>query len=337
MKNIFILVLIIVGLGIIGWYLPKSPVDQSGIEFDVNGRAKVTEGETDIWQFYENKNAGFSLKYPHNVVWEGEEGNLSLKVEVTKIDDLGYPGFDKINVLKDIQFLKTGQLTENSGQSWGLPLSEKIKKLGKLNGQEMMVLSRFEVCDVTFERKLLFYYDDYQVVITLKEIKSNIVDNLPQYFELNEENCGNEIVWNFDKQDQFYKDLVAGKSFFTAQEWFDTFDKIVETIEIFEKEIGQNYLQLIQGVWTSLDDENSVIEFKDGVKKDFYLGEEMSSDEFGFYESLPVTNVSEKKESGKYLVVKVTDGVLEYEVAELTDKTLNLIYLPRGNLLRYKK
>ncbi len=337
MKNIFIIVVVIGVLGAIGWFLPKSSVDPYETEFNASGRAKAIEGETDLWQFYEDEDAGFSLKYPHNVVLSSEEGNLFLDIKVIKIDDLDYPGFDKVDVLKDVQSLKNKKLPENSGQYWELPISEKVRNIGELNGQEMMVLSRFEVCDVTFERKLLFYHNNYQVVLTLREDKSNIVDNLPQYFKLDEENCGGEIVWDFDKQDQFYKDLVAGKSFFTAQEWFDNFDKIVDTIEIYETAVEQNYSQLIQGVWASLDDKKSVVEFKDGMKVDFYSGEEMSSDEFSFYDSLPVTSASEKKDSGKYLVVKVDDGVLEYEVSELTDKTLNLIYLPRGNILRYSR
>ncbi|MEA2112981.1 MAG: hypothetical protein U9P50_03380 [Patescibacteria group bacterium] len=337
MKNIFILVIVIAVLGAIGWYLPKSPVDPAELEFNNSGRAKAIEGETDLWKIYEDKDIGFTIKYPHDVALGGEDGNLALDIEVIKIDDLDYPGFDKADVLKDIQVLEGGELTENSGVYWGLPLSEKVVNLGRLNGQELMVLSRFEVCNVTFERKLLFYDGDYRVVITLEETKSNIVDNLPQYFKLDEENCGDEIIWNFDKQDQFYKDLAAGKSFFTAQEWFDTFDKIIGTIELAEIEEPANYSQLIEGTWTSLDDENSIIEFKDGMKTDIYSGEEMSSDEFGFYESIPTDEDSEKKDTAKYLVVETTDGVFEYEIAELTENTLNLIYLPRGNILKYSK
>ena len=337
MKNIFILAVIILGLGIIGWYLPKSSVDPAEVEFNESGRAKAVENETDLWQFYENKEAGFTLKYPHNVSLDNREGNLSLKIEVVKIDDLDYPSFDKTDVLEDIQSLKNGQYPEKFGHDWPLPISEKVQNLGRLNGQKYMVLSRFEICDVQFERRLLFYEGDYRVLITLEETKSNIVDNLPQYFELNQENCGVEAIWDFDKQDQFYKELEAGNSFFTAQEWFDTFDKIVDTIEIDEITETKTYSQLIQGRWTSIDDEDSVIEFKDGMKTDIYSGEEMSRDKFGFYDSLSVDESSEESENGKYLVVHNRDGAFEYEVLKLSDTELELIYLPRGNTLKYKK
>ena len=335
MKNIFILAVIILGLGIIGWYLPKSSVDTAEVEFNNSGQAKAVENETDLWQFYENKEAGFTLKYPHSVVLGDGEGNLSLQIEVTKIDDLDYPGFDKTEVLKDIQALKDDKITENSGVYWGLPISEKVVNLGRLNGEELMVLSRFEVCDVTFERKLLFFSGDYRVLITLEEERSNIVDNLPQYFELNEENCGTEVIWNFEKQDQFYNDLVAGGSFFTAQEWFDTFDEIVDTIEIAEE--TETYSQLIQGKWISVDDEDSVIEFKDGMKIDSYSEEEVGRSEFGFYDSLNIDESSIKKETGKYLLVGVGGETFEYEIVKLTDTELEMIYLARGNTLKYKK
>jgi len=335
MQKIVILIVVIVGLGVIGWYLPKSSVNLSEIEFDESGRAKAIESETDLWQFYDDKKAGFSLKYPHNVVMVDKVGNLSLTIESVKIDDLDFPSFNKEEVLEDIQSLKNGQYGEE--YDWPLGVSKKVRDLGEVNGQEFMVLSRFEVCDVVFERKLLFYNNDYRILITLKEIKSNIVDNLSKYFEINEENCGVEAIWNFEKQDQFYLDLVGGKSFFTAQEWFDTFDKIVDTIEIDEVEVTETYLQLIQGAWTSLDDKNSVIEFKDGMKIDSYSGEEMNKDEFGFYDSFSITEESVKKDSGKYLIVGTGEETFEYEVVDISDEILELIYLPRGNTLRYHR
>jgi len=240
MKNLGLLVLVLVVLGLLGWYLPKLPVKLPQFEPNKNTPEKTTKPETDLWQVYEDQSVGFSFKYPPTVVLEnGEKGNLALTVESILIDELDYPGFDKTEVLNDVQLLISGQPGTNYSD-WALDLSEKIRNLGKINAQEFMVLSRFEVCSVVFERKLLFYHNNYRVIITLKETKSNIVDNLPQYFETNEENCGTNVIWNFDKQEQFYRDLVVGKSFFTAQEWFDTFDKIINTIEINTVETYEN-------------------------------------------------------------------------------------------------
>ncbi len=228
MKNILIIIGILIVLGIIGWYLPKMPVSLSP---SVSDLSNLEGDDVDLWQSYEDKEAGFSLKYPYTVTMDEKAGNLVLSIESIKIDELDYPGFDKEEVLNDVQFLKDGQPGTNYFD-WSLDASEKIRDLGGLNAQEFMVLARFEVCDVVFERQLLFYNNGYRVLITLREDKDNIIDNLPQYFEKNEENCGTDAIWNFEKQEQFYQELVASKSFFTAQEWFNTFDKIVDTIEV---------------------------------------------------------------------------------------------------------
>lgn len=225
MKNILIVIGLLVVLGVIGWYMPKTEVKIIGELPEVN------QEDVSLWQSYENKEAGFSLKYPYTVTMDEKVGNLVLSIESKKIEELDYPGFDQAEVLKDIELLKNGQPGTNYSD-WALTVSEKIRNLGLVNAQEFVVLSRFEICDVTFERKLVFYNNGYRVVLTLKEDKSNIIDNLPQYFTLNEENCGTNAIWNFEKQTDFYQELVAGKSFFTAQEWFDTFDKIVETIAV---------------------------------------------------------------------------------------------------------
>jgi hypothetical protein len=334
-NKILVLIVVIIGLGVAGWYFPKSEVDPAELEFNNSGQAKAVENETDLWQFYENEQSGFSLKYPYNVSMDNEEGNLSLTIESIKIGDLDYPGFDKEEILKDIQSLKDGQY--GNEYDWALPVSKKVRSLGSLNGQEFMVLSRFEICDATFERKLLFYHNDSRVIVTLKEDRSSIIDNSPEYFTTNEENCQTEKIWDFDKQDQFYQDLAGNKGFFTAQEWFDTFDKIIDTIEIEDTEVPQTQSQLIQGTWTSLDDGNSVIEFKGDMKIDIYSGVEMEKNEFGFYDSLPISDISIKKDDGKYLVVETPEGVFEYEVMKLASDSLYLIYLPRGNTLRYSR
>jgi len=334
-NKILFLIIVIIGLGVAGWYFPKSEVDLAELEFDNSGQAKAVEDETDLWQFYENDQADFSLKYPYNVSIDDLVGNLSLTVESTKIDDLDYLGFNKEEILKDIQSLKNSQY--GNEYDWVLPISKKVRSLGSLNGQEFMVLSRFDICDTTFERKLLFYHNGSRVIITLKEDRSNIIDNSPEYFTTNEESCQTEKIWDFDKQDQFYQDLVNNKGFFTAQEWFDTFDKIIDTIEIDDTEVSQTYSQLIQGIWTFLDDSNSVIEFKDSTKIDSYSGIEMEKNEFGFYDSLPISDISTKKNDGKYLVVETLEGVFEYEIMKLTFDSLYLIHLPRGNILKYQR
>ena len=185
-----------------------------------------------------------------------------------------------------------------------------------------MVLGRFEVCNVTFERKLLFYNNNYQIVITSSGPEKDIIDSMPQYFEINSSNCGNEKVWDFDKQAQFYQDLVDGKGSDVAQDWFNTFDDIISTIEI--SEISDNS-SLIQGKWISIDDQNSTIEFKDKTKIDFYAGEKMTQ------------GVFKLEENDQHLIVTVDEDIFEYTIVELSDNILTLTYLSRGNTLKYQR
>lgn len=80
----------------------------------------------------------------------------------------------------------------------------------------------------------------------------------------------------------------------------------------------------LQGQWTSLEDAKSAIEFTDQEKIDTYDGVEVSRGDFTL------------SENGSLTVVDAT-GNLDYEISELTDKSLVLIFKPRGNLLHYTK
>ena len=89
----------------------------------------------------------------------------------------------------------------------------------------------------------------------------------------------------------------------------------------------QDSSQLLQGKWQSLDDEKSSIEFSGDKKIDLYEGGKLSEGVFTL----------EKKEEGLYLSVKEGEETFEYKVDELSGANLNLIYLPRGNILRYER
>jgi hypothetical protein len=93
-----------------------------------------------------------------------------------------------------------------------------------------MVLSRFEVCDVTFERELNFFNNDYQVINQLSlALRKLIAESEPDYLKADETNCpGSGAVWDFqnDAQKKFYEALVAGKGSEAAEKWYKAFDEI---------------------------------------------------------------------------------------------------------------
>ncbi len=188
------------------------------------------------WKLYEDKAAGFSLKYPADLILHQpddnySQSNLELYIGSGKIESLSDPmGYDKETAIKVEQALRQG----NYGEPINMPLdvSRKVKNLGPINAQQFMVLSQLDACDLRLDKHLIFFNNNYEVLITLQGSKDAIISENPQYFTVDEENCGEETMWNFDKQDQFYQDLVDGKLTGEAQKWFNLFDDIVDTINI---------------------------------------------------------------------------------------------------------
>ena len=209
-------------------------------DFNNSGRAKAIEDETDLWQYYESEDAGFSLKYPHNIILNA--GNVdrnsdqySLSINVDNVDSLeGTMGYNEETALKNIAFLEKGEYGE--GVDFSLSNSEKVRNLGKVNAQEFAVLSRFEICDVAFEKKLYFFNNHHQIVITLYAPRPLFFDNLSDYLTVNESNCGQEKIWDMEnnKPEQFYSDLEDEKMPENIQTWYSTFNKVIDTIKFFE-------------------------------------------------------------------------------------------------------
>ncbi len=204
-------------------------------EFNESGRAKAIEGETDLWQLYENFEVGVSLKYPSDIVLlEENEYNenpkqVYIKVETKDMGEKVTPlDFSKEDEMKNVEALTNGEFGLES--NFVFVPSKNVKSVGFLYAQDFMVLSRFEVCDVTLERKLLFYFNNQQIIITLYASINELKETMPDYFVINEENCGEEKIWNFEKQDEFYAKLESGNCSAEIQKWFDDFDQISETV-----------------------------------------------------------------------------------------------------------
>jgi len=328
-KILFLSALLVILLAIVGYVVHQAlqekevenqPSDGE-MEFNQSGRAKAIEDETDLWKYYEDAVVGFSIKYPHNVSFGEEEGDLfHLSIESQVIDLLeGTMGFDRETALKNIESLEQGEYGESV--DWPLEESKRVRKIGDSSAQEFMVLSRFEVCDVTFERKLYFFHSGHQIVVTLLGPEDEIIDSASEYFTMNQENCGNEKIWNMEKQGQFFRDLKNGIGSEVAQNWFNLFDQIVATI-ILEQGNPSNF-DLLQGRWKAIDDTNSVIEFKNNSKIDYYSDEQLFVGDFNLDKD--------------YLVVSSNDEIFEYRIIDLSDEILTLMFLPRGNTLEYER
>lgn len=213
---------------------PQPEVTPEEQEFNDSGRAKAIEDETDLWMFFEDPLAGFSIRYPHNVNFGSKnENELRLRIESAAIEGLeGTMGYNEETAVKNRALLLEGNFGEDV--DFPLEVSKKVRDIEGINAQEFMVLGRFEVCDVTFERKAYFFNADHQIVITLAAANDSVIAEHPEFFETNPENCGEMQVWNFDRQDTFYKMLENSQGGENAQKWFDTFEKIMGTVELVE-------------------------------------------------------------------------------------------------------
>ena len=184
---------------------------------------------------YFDKDAEFTLDYPSYVVLEDGDSNFVLSISTQKLDFPVYNntmGYDKETAIKDRQALSNGQYGELI--DWPLEASKEVVKLrnGKY-GKSFMVLSRFEVCDVTFERIFIFYSNDYQVVINLSYTAiDDIRNSMPKYFKIDGRSCGTEMIWkSLEDKEKFYSSLASNNGSHIAQKWYNTFDDIIESID----------------------------------------------------------------------------------------------------------
>jgi len=241
------------------WWVPK---EGPGIE--------TTKDETAGWKVFRDNEVGYSFKYPSELkaqqvvtnglkekitriilqtafaaglppnTWGFKSDYLVFDIQRQKIEDIpdnfilqhGYSS--KEQVLQDMESLSKGEFGISPMPGW-LKESEKVVKIdNEIYGKEFATLSIFEICDVLPTRTLIFFRNGYKVSIVLQAwAVGKIQSELPQYFTTNKENCGNDLIWG--AQSQFYSDLVSGKisSETEAGIWYNTFDKIVSTIDLF--------------------------------------------------------------------------------------------------------
>ena len=189
---------------------------EKNIEEKTPDTYETTESKNRI-MFY-NHDVNFAFIYPQdNLTLSSDQyirsdyGDMLLSIKISKIENLmGADGYDRETAEKDRQ--------ELSGGSFGQDIdfvyepSKTVLKIGDVNVKDFIVFGRYDVCDVTFERKAIFYNNDYQVIISLKGDKDKIIESMSEYFTVDNENCGNLKVWDFDKQKEFYEKIVTNQA-----------------------------------------------------------------------------------------------------------------------------
>lgn len=199
---------------------------------------------TSNWNTYNDSVLGFSFKYPTDieikVLPEGEFLNQEVKnnlltIQRFKLDTLYEMsmGYGSKFAIEDRDKLSQGRLGGLiDWPDWPFDESKSVVKISNKFGKVFSVFMRFEVCDVTFERMLIIYKDNYRIILTLHGVKDKIMSSMTEYFKVDRENCGESIkVWDSEKMTEFYQVLENGKGGKIAQAWFDGFNSIIRTID----------------------------------------------------------------------------------------------------------
>jgi len=244
MKKFIFLTILLISLVLTGCVLKNDGVNEDEgrpVASDEQEEEVVdTEEDTEedpiaSWETYTDSNANFSLKYSSDIKLNPGEPplELSLYITVEEVNSLPdeYPlNYGRLSALEDISALGRGEYGIDC--DFAFDESKEVIKIGDKYAKSFVVFGRFEVCSVTFERKAIFYNDGYRVILTLSGAKNEIKEGMSQYFKYDESNCGKFEIWDFDKQDDFYNDLVNKDASSAAQNWYEFFDSIIETIEI---------------------------------------------------------------------------------------------------------
>lgn len=217
--------------------------------------------------FYYDSDGEFVLGYPDlNVTFStspwlvANNESMVLSIRKIKIDNIGgqTPGYNKETALKDESELADGSFGEEI--DFPFEASKKVLQIGDNFVKDFLVFNRFGVCDVTFERELIFYKNGYQFIVNFKGLTDQIKKSMPDYFKVDSENCGQEPVWKLDKLGDFYDALTGKSASQPARQWFDSSESMIKSIDfksleevsdenlivlsknISEKDTGKNYL-----------------------------------------------------------------------------------------------
>jgi hypothetical protein len=100
----------------------------------------------------------------------------------------------------------------------------------------------------------------------------------------------------------------------------------------------KNSLQLLQGKWVSEDDKSAWIAITDKEWRFGYEGMETNADEkYNIVISNNLPQFESDQANAEYIVITNNTDTMEYEIVQLDDETLNIMYLSRMKTQIYKK
>ncbi len=139
-------------------------------------------------------------------------------------------GYDLETALLDKKALDNNSLS-NVTIDWPATPSTLTHLNNNTYAQEFMVLSRLDVCDVTLERRLIFYYKNHQIILVYQGDPQWLSqDNT--YLITDPNNCGDSKVWDFENNtaQTFISDLKNNQASPAIQSWYNQLTQILTTV-----------------------------------------------------------------------------------------------------------
>ncbi|MGZ5244105.1 MAG: hypothetical protein ACXWDO_00785 [Bacteroidia bacterium] len=100
------------------------------------------------------------------------------------------------------------------------------------------------------------------------------------------------------------------------------------------KSANRDTVQLIQGTWISVEDPRGNMQITDTKISNYYKKKLVGTDSYILSDTCKLSSQTFK--NGFILKVN-NDDTLCYQILAITDQTLSLLYLNRGNILAYHK
>lgn len=113
-------------------------------------------------------------------------------------------------------------------------------------------------------------------------------------------------------------------------------DPAVQEEPVFESAADEK-LALMQGTWYSTDDPKSYLEVKDDQLLMGYEGIESANDTYAVTIADQLPDDQPSNPDTQYLILTQGEDTMTYAIDSLTEDTLKLLYLPRGNFLNYTR
>ena len=296
---------------------------------------KEKKDETADWKIYRNEEVGFEFEYPEDVLLktdftnENVNSESNLYISVRKMSEV----IDEPMSFTKERLLKERNALINSDSSYSYLSSNVfydaiINNFGIL-GAKYTTFRELEVCNIQFTREANIYVGDYYIYLRwYYENVDEIVYNNLDYFVSGGVNCNDDYkMWNLeDGTENFYNDLLAGKTDSISQRWFNDFEAVLSTIKSIEIDKTAN--------WKTYRNEEYGVEFQypseyiiKDRKETYHKNSERS---FGFYMNqnnvnIPNLDIVVYKKNDKEMSIE--DYAKDYLGVD------NLLFTESGNLV----